>query len=98
MLSQIADPYIYFSRTAEEDEIEQRRDWKFASSCRKLRYDIKEDAVTLAHTADRLIEDEVRYIRQLADNVNIPDPQPEPGALDARAARQRAGAEELAGK
>lgn len=77
MLSRIADPYIYFSRTSEEDDIDQRRDWKFASSCRTLRFDVKEDAVTLAHTVDRVIEDEVRYIRQLADQVSFPEPQPD---------------------
>jgi len=72
MLSRIADPYLYFSLVSDEDELECRRDWKIAGSCRRLRYDIKEDPVSLAHTADRVIEDEVRYIQQLVDNVQTP--------------------------
>ncbi|KAJ5189166.1 hypothetical protein N7472_008180 [Penicillium cf. griseofulvum] len=72
MLSRIADPYIYLSLTSEEDGNECRHDWKLAGSCRKLRYDMKEDPVSLAHTADRLIADEVRYIQQLMDSVKVP--------------------------
>jgi hypothetical protein len=72
MLSRITDPYLYFSFVSDEDELECKHDWKVAGSCRKLRYDMKEDPVSLAHTADRVIEDEVRYIRQLVDNVKMP--------------------------
>ncbi|KAJ5316627.1 hypothetical protein N7508_001135 [Penicillium antarcticum] len=72
MLSGIADPYMYFSLTSEENETECKRDWKVAASCRKLRYDMKEDPVSLAHTADRLIADEVRFIRQLVNSVKLP--------------------------
>ncbi|CAI7656882.1 unnamed protein product [Penicillium glandicola] len=75
MLSRIADPYIYISLASEEDGNEYRHDWKLASSCRKLRYEMKEDPVSLAHTADRLIADEVRYIRQLMDSVKVPKQQ-----------------------
>lgn len=82
MLSRISDPYLYFSLISDEDEVDSSHDWKVASSCRKLRYDMKEDPVSLAHTADRLIEDEVRYIRQLVDSVNLPKVQrgPTPGS------------------
>ncbi|KAJ5584376.1 uncharacterized protein N7459_004176 [Penicillium hispanicum] len=72
MLSRIADPYLYFSLNSEENELAGKRNWKFAGSCRKLRYAMKEDPVSLAHTADRVIEDEVRYIRHLVDNVKVP--------------------------
>ncbi|KAJ5773909.1 hypothetical protein N7457_008805 [Penicillium paradoxum] len=71
-LSRIADPYMYLSLVSEEDASECRHNWKLAASCRKLRYDIKEDPVSLAHIADRLIADEVRYIRDLVDSVKIP--------------------------
>ncbi|KGO69429.1 hypothetical protein PITC_064850 [Penicillium italicum] len=71
MLSRIAEPYIYLSLASEEDANEYRHDWKLAASSRKLRYDMKEDPVSLAHTADRLIADEVRYIRQLMDIVKV---------------------------
>ncbi|KAG0161032.1 hypothetical protein PDIDSM_8565 [Penicillium digitatum] len=72
MLSRIADPYMYLSLASDEDGDECRHRWKLAASCRKLRYDMKEDPVSLAHTADRLIADEVRYIRQLVDVVKVP--------------------------
>jgi hypothetical protein len=74
MLSRIVDPYMYLSLGSEEDDNECRHDWKLAASCRKLRYDMKEDPVSLAHTVDRLIADEVRYIRQLMDSVKVPEP------------------------
>ena len=77
MLSRIADPYMYISLASEEGDNEARHDWKFASSCRKLRYDMKEDPLSLAHTADRLIADEVRYVRQLVNSVKLPKSQPE---------------------
>ncbi|KAJ5460400.1 uncharacterized protein N7458_001952 [Penicillium daleae] len=77
MLSRIADPYLYFSLMSDENELECKHEWKVAGSCRKLRYDMKEDPVSLAHTADRLIEDEIRYIRQLVENVKLPKAQPE---------------------
>ncbi|KAJ5826308.1 hypothetical protein N7474_003446 [Penicillium riverlandense] len=75
MVSKIADPYTYFSLISEEDEIEHKRAFQAACSCRMLRYEMKEDPVSLAHTGDRLIEDEVRYIRQLVKNVHRPKSQ-----------------------
>lgn len=69
VMSSIIDPYFNFSFLSHEDDLECTQDWKVAGSCRKLRFDVKEDPVSLAHTADRLIEDEIRYIRQLADSV-----------------------------
>ncbi|CAG8264097.1 unnamed protein product [Penicillium salamii] len=77
MLSRIADPYLNLSVTSTHGPNESKHDWKFASSCRKLRYDIKEDPLSLAHTVDRLIADEVRYIRQLVDNIKLPKSQVE---------------------
>ncbi|OKL58000.1 hypothetical protein UA08_06687 [Talaromyces atroroseus] len=38
-------------------------DWKLACSCRNLIYDLKEDPLGFIHAADRLVEDEARYIR-----------------------------------
>ncbi|KAJ5168461.1 uncharacterized protein N7482_004055 [Penicillium canariense] len=77
MVSKIADPYLYFSLITDENELKCKHDWKVAGSCRKLRYDMKEDPVGMAHTADRLIEDEIRYIRQLVENVKLPKSKPE---------------------
>ncbi|KAJ5928488.1 hypothetical protein N7466_007444 [Penicillium verhagenii] len=74
MLSRIADPYLYFSLVSEEDEKECQNDWRVAASCKKLRFEMKEDPVGLAHVADRLIEDEVRYIRQLTNNCKLAQP------------------------
>ncbi|KAJ5916955.1 hypothetical protein N7504_000970 [Penicillium tannophilum] len=74
MLSRISDPYFYFSLVSEEDEIQSRNDWRVVASCRRLRFEMKEDPVGLAHVADRIIDDEVRYIRQLTNNCKLPKP------------------------
>ena len=74
MLSRISYPYFYFSLVSEEDETQVRNNWRVAASCRKLRFEMKEDPVGLAHVADRIIEDEVRYIRQLTNNCKLPKP------------------------
>jgi hypothetical protein len=84
MLSRIADPYLYLSLMSDENELERKHEWKAAGSCRKLRYEMKEDPVSLAHTADRLIEDEIRYIRRLVDNVNLPKSQPEQATVSKK--------------
>ncbi|CAI7669515.1 unnamed protein product [Penicillium manginii] len=70
--SNIAEPYLFFSLLSEEDTTKCKRDWKITSSCKKLRFNMRQDPVNLAHTADLLIADEVWYIRQLMDNVKIP--------------------------
>jgi hypothetical protein len=87
MLSKIVDPYMYLSLASEEDGNEYRHDWKLAGSCRKLRYDMKEDPVSLAHTADRLIADEVKYIRQLVESVNISKPESKLSLASKKATR-----------
>ncbi|KAF4203071.1 hypothetical protein CNMCM8927_009143 [Aspergillus lentulus] len=66
----VRDPYLYSSRITEEKRKELTHGWKIAGSCRKLRYDMKEDPVSLAHTADRVIADEVRYLHRLAKNLS----------------------------
>ena len=68
MLWQIGVPYTYCSRVSQESEKEQTNVWKIATSCKKLRFDMKEDPLGLLHTAERVIEDEIRSIRQFADN------------------------------
>ncbi|RHZ51024.1 putative fermentation associated protein (Csf1) [Aspergillus thermomutatus] len=70
MAWKISEPYIYSSRITEEKGKELTHDWRIAGSCRKLRYDMKEDPVSLAHTADRVIADEVRYLHRLAKNLD----------------------------
>lgn len=69
MFAKIAAPYLYMALVSQENDAESRRDWRMASSCRKLRYDMREDPVSLAHTIDRVIDDEVRYIQQLVNTV-----------------------------
>ncbi|KAE8150058.1 hypothetical protein BDV25DRAFT_155093 [Aspergillus avenaceus] len=72
MLWKVGEPHVYCSRISEEHETELKHEWKIASSSRSLRYDMKEDPLSLAHTADRLIEDEVRYIHHLVKNMKPP--------------------------
>ncbi|KAF9890744.1 hypothetical protein FE257_005610 [Aspergillus nanangensis] len=67
----IGDPHLYLSQVCEESDAELVHEWKIAGSSRKLRFDMKEDPLSLAHIADRLIEDEIRYIHRLAGNLNL---------------------------
>ncbi|PYI08442.1 fermentation associated protein [Aspergillus sclerotiicarbonarius CBS 121057] len=76
MLWKVSSPHIYCSLVTEENEAELNHEWKVAGSCRKLRYDMREDLLSLAHTADRLIEDEIRFIHQLVNSVDLPSHQP----------------------
>ncbi|KAL2825205.1 hypothetical protein BDW59DRAFT_146611 [Aspergillus cavernicola] len=67
-----SDPHIYGSCLTEETVAEIKHDWKIAVSSRRLRYDMNEDPLGLAHTADRLIEDEIQFVHQLIKNLNLP--------------------------
>ncbi|PWY71763.1 fermentation associated protein [Aspergillus heteromorphus CBS 117.55] len=76
MFWKVANPHIYCSRVTDENETELSHQWKLAGSCRKLRYDMKEDLLSLAHTADRVIADEIRFIHQLVNSVELPSQRP----------------------
>ncbi|KAE8355295.1 hypothetical protein BDV28DRAFT_51299 [Aspergillus coremiiformis] len=67
----IGEPHLYCSRVSEKNETESKHEWKIAGSSRRLRYHMREDPLSLAHIADRLIEDEVRYIHRLAKNIEF---------------------------
>lgn len=69
------DPHVYCSRTTEKTAAEMKHDWKVVLSSRKLRFDVNDDPLSLAHTADRLIDDEVQFVHQLIKNLKLPDPQ-----------------------
>ncbi|KAL4941301.1 hypothetical protein BDV06DRAFT_5644 [Aspergillus oleicola] len=71
-----SDPNIYCSRTTEEPADVTKHDWKVAVSSRKLRFDMVDDPLGLAHTADRVIDDEIQFVHQLIDNLNLPARQP----------------------
>ncbi|KAL2852001.1 hypothetical protein BJY01DRAFT_104406 [Aspergillus pseudoustus] len=66
------EPHMYFSRVTEKTATEAQHNWKIAVSSRKLRYDVNEDPLSLAHTADRLIEDEVQFVHRLINDLNLP--------------------------
>ncbi|EYE95575.1 putative fermentation associated protein (Csf1) [Aspergillus ruber CBS 135680] len=72
MLWTIANPYVYCSLMSEETEAEVSNELKIAGSCKRLRYDMRQDPVNLAHAADRIIEDEVRHIHRIVTEVNLP--------------------------
>ncbi|PYH49222.1 putative fermentation associated protein (Csf1) [Aspergillus saccharolyticus JOP 1030-1] len=78
MMWKLTDPHIYGSRVSEETGSVVTNEWMVAASCRKLRYDMKEDPLSLAHIADRLIEDEVRFIYELVNSVEFPTHQQGP--------------------
>ncbi|KAJ0416553.1 hypothetical protein BJY00DRAFT_316799 [Aspergillus carlsbadensis] len=78
------EPHMYCSRVTEGTASEAKHDWKIAVSSRKLRYDMNEDPLSLAHTADRLIEDEVHFLHQLIKDLNLPARQSEDTAADQK--------------
>lgn len=65
------DPHIYCSRVTDKQS-EIKHDWKVAVSSRKLKFDMNEDPLSLVDTADRLIDDEVQYIRKLIKDLDLP--------------------------
>ncbi|RAH43861.1 putative fermentation associated protein (Csf1) [Aspergillus brunneoviolaceus CBS 621.78] len=80
MMWKLSDPHIYGSRVSEENESGLNNEWMVAASCKKLRYNMKEDPLSLAHIADRLIEDEVRFVYELINSVEFPAHQQGPVA------------------
>ncbi|KAF7620732.1 putative fermentation associated protein [Aspergillus flavus] len=80
----VGDPHLYCSRVSQEKEGELENEWKIAGSSKRLRYDMREDPLSLAHIADRLIEDEVRYIHRLTSNMNPSAHQSSEGISSAR--------------
>ncbi|KAL2797053.1 hypothetical protein BJX66DRAFT_335512 [Aspergillus keveii] len=69
---EFTEPHMYCSCVTEETPGEAKHDWKIAVSSRKLRYDMNEDPLSLAHIADRLIDDEVQFVHQLIKDLNLP--------------------------
>ena len=72
MAWRVSDPYVYGSKSSAERWGQIINDYRIAGSCRKLRYVMEEDPIGLTHTADRLIEYEVRHVRQLMKNMVKP--------------------------
>ncbi|KAL4920126.1 hypothetical protein BDW62DRAFT_22967 [Aspergillus aurantiobrunneus] len=66
------DPHIYGSHITEKTAAEVKHDWKIAVSSRRLRFDMNEDPLSLAHTADRVIDDEIKFVHQLVKNLDLP--------------------------
>ncbi|KAJ5496040.1 hypothetical protein N7539_001156 [Penicillium diatomitis] len=69
MVSRISMPYLSVSSISSENDQEYKQEWRIAGSCSRLRFDMNEDPVSLAHTADRLIEDEIRFFHRLIESL-----------------------------
>ncbi|KAL4933343.1 putative fermentation associated protein (Csf1) [Aspergillus undulatus] len=78
-------PHIYCSRATEKSTDEMKHDWKVAVSSQKLRFDMHEDPLSLAHTADRVIDDEIQCFHQLIDSLKSPASQ----SLDDKSADRK---------
>ncbi|KAI2794716.1 hypothetical protein POX_a01317 [Penicillium oxalicum] len=68
MLSEMSTPYLSFNKVSFTDK-EFKHELMTVGSCSNLRFDMKEDPLSLAHIADCLIEDEVRFIQRLAKSL-----------------------------
>lgn len=65
MLWEFWQPTMYGSCALSQSSTGATHDWKVACSCRSLIYDMREDPIGLVHAADRVVEDEVKYLRDL---------------------------------
>ena len=63
---------IYGSHRLLVDESSKKHEWKLVGACQRLRYEMKEDPLGLIEVVDRVVEDEVKYIRDLVSAVDIP--------------------------
>ena len=75
MLWQLQHPNIYLSHTSKHDGSMAQHDWKCSAACRKLRYDMMEDALGIIDVADRIVEDEVKYVLDLIACSESPKPE-----------------------
>lgn len=71
MLWEIWQPNVYISYVLDKSSTNGVYDWKIACSCRSFIYDMQEDPLGLVHTADRVVEDEVRFVRDLCQRLNM---------------------------
>ncbi|KAL1987802.1 hypothetical protein VTN96DRAFT_2205 [Rasamsonia emersonii] len=71
MLWEILRPNVYSSYVLDRSLDNVVYDWKVACSCQKFLYDMREDPLGLIHTADRVVEDEVRYVRDLLQRLEL---------------------------
>lgn len=65
-------PKIYGSHHLQVDEFGTKHEWKLIAACQGIRYELKEDPLGLIEVVDRVVEDEVKYIRDLIAAVDIP--------------------------
>ncbi|KAJ9363973.1 hypothetical protein C8Q69DRAFT_528319 [Paecilomyces variotii] len=84
ILARVWDPTVYLSYVLQDKESLLEHDWKIAGSCKRLRFDTKEDPLGLVQAADRVVEDEVRYVRELMRNIDVPKAQPAPPASNVK--------------
>ncbi|KAL4874668.1 hypothetical protein BJY04DRAFT_224776 [Aspergillus karnatakaensis] len=83
------DPHVYCSRLTEETQSESKHDWKIAVSSRRLRYDLNEDPLGLAHMADRLIEDEIQFVHKLFKNMDLSARRPDDNPMDIKSTKNK---------
>ncbi|KAL4760047.1 putative fermentation associated protein (Csf1) [Aspergillus foveolatus] len=83
------EPHIYCFRATETPAAEVQHDWKVAVSSRRMRFDMNEDPLSLAHIADRVIDDEIQFVYHLIQNLNLPARRSQDKASDQKPPRHR---------
>ncbi|KAL1953967.1 hypothetical protein VTO42DRAFT_1883 [Malbranchea cinnamomea] len=68
-------PNIFLSHSSEHDGSRTTHDWKCSAACESLRYDMMEDPLGLMHVADRIVEDEIKYLFDVTVPLGPPEPQ-----------------------
>ncbi|OXV09062.1 hypothetical protein Egran_03182 [Elaphomyces granulatus] len=67
------DPNVLCSYILTKSQSYSDYDWKAAGSCRSLRYELKDDPLSLIHTVDQVMNGEVTYVRDLIRRLEVSD-------------------------
>lgn len=90
MIWEFWQPTLYGSCGLSQSSAGATYDWKVASSCQNLIYDMREDPIGLVHAADRVVEDEVRYVLDLVRRLSDTPSSRRPSSVTEKSAK-RAG-------
>lgn len=75
MLWQLLHPNVFLAHNSKREGSLIQHDWKCSAACKRLRYDMVEDPLGIIDVADRIVEDEIKYILDLSAPSDSPEPQ-----------------------
>ncbi|KAK2807866.1 hypothetical protein FQN50_005255 [Emmonsiellopsis sp. PD_5] len=75
MIWRLWNPNVFLSHSSQISKSRVKHDWRSAAACKMLRYEMNEDPLGLVQVADRIVEDEVKYILDLISGLELPPAQ-----------------------